>query len=203
MNCICVCFTLTRREPFAWKCRGVKKKTRDLDATVYNLLLLTVLMLQNVRGALFIFSVPKKVDNEWDHTKSRTCWLPFQVKYLNLMRQAAMHFWAVCTDKQMLSPRRQVNMCAFVIREIKHSRTCSWCNLLWLTCIQMLIDKTTTVFIFLLCHAALHNPLFPKTIVVTKMYCMTMHLRMKPKGNYWEGEEPFVCPNKSSSSKLF
>lgn len=29
-----------------------------------------------------------------------------------------------------------------------------------------------------------------------------MHLEMKPKGNYWKGDKPFVCPNKSSS-KLF
>lgn len=35
-------FKLTRRE-------------RDLDSTVYNSLLSTVLMLQNIRGALFIF----------------------------------------------------------------------------------------------------------------------------------------------------
>lgn len=48
------CFTLTTI------CLSVQEKKGDLDATVYNLLLSTVLMLQNARGALFIFLCLRK-----------------------------------------------------------------------------------------------------------------------------------------------
>lgn len=128
MNCISVS-RLTRREPFAWVCR----KKRDLVATVYNLLLSTVLMLQNARGALFIFLCLRKSLMSESHIKSRACWLPFH-KYItpamtqfkwsifnNIMRSYnALLGWVYAPDKQMLSPRRQVIVCAFVIRQIKH-----------------------------------------------------------------------------------
>lgn len=145
MNCISVSRSVSHWQEgnhFAWVCR----KKWDLDATVYNLLLSTVLMLQNARGALFIFSVPKKVVSEWDSYKEQSLLitisqmynssiLTIQVKHLNNVMRSynALLGWVYAPNKQMLSPRRQVNVCAFVIRQIKYKRIfshviCSgWC----------------------------------------------------------------------------
>lgn len=126
--------------------------------------------------------MPKKVVNEWDHTKSRTCWLPFhkcitntamtQFKSSILMRQATMHFWAECVHptSRCLAPWRQVNSCAFVRWKIKHYRTCSqligsgWCVFR-----SQVKRQNHNSLIFLLCSAALQNILVsPENIVVSK-----------------------------------
>lgn len=135
----------------------------------------TVLMLQNARGALFIFSVPKKVISEWDSYKEQSLLITIsqmynssnhtiQVKHLNNMMRSynALLGWVYAPDKQMLSPRRQVNVCAFVIRQIKYNRTfshviCSgWCVF---TC--RATRQNHNSLIFLLCPAALQNFLLP------------------------------------------
>lgn len=165
----------------------VQETKWDLDATVYNLLLSTVQKLQNVGGALLFFPFFFLCLSEKAKSESRSCWWPFHTCLTaadpiwrgNLLR--CTFGWRACTCQ---TDAWLTETLACTLSSDEHARTRGW-----LCSGGRLTDKTTIV--------AFLAPFCCTTEFIVRVFCsvfnvLTMHLKMKPKGNYWRDNQPFV-----------